>query len=117
MSKLKIKIIADNPMLLKDIYGENNPASELKVKITEGIDLVHERHIVRQGFVDSGVIISFMLTIGAGVATNLLSTWLLDKIKDNKVQIEINGESVITISKDNIEKIIVKNIKESNADR
>jgi len=117
MPELKVKIIADNPMLLKDIFKEDNPAPESKIKITEGIDLVHKYHIVRQGFVDSGVIINFMLTIGAGVATNFLSTWLLDKIKDNKVHIEINGESVITISKDNIEKIIVKTINESNADQ
>lgn len=98
MDKFKIEIQTFSKEILQDLFDEDvQELSEGNKKQIENTD--SELEIIDYSPTESfGMVevVTLMLTMGSGVAVNMTSEWLMDKLKKKKdvIAITVNGKSI-----------------------
>jgi len=87
---LKVKAAPDS---LRDIFGSAEPKEGQSIPIAPGAELVHQHHMIRQGLIESGVIITAIVQITVGVTTKVVADWIGEKLKQ-KGTVQIDGKLV-----------------------
>ena len=96
MTTIRIKIRSDSQELPKLLFDVAAPAPGQSFGIMPGVEVVHERNIVRHGLVESGIVIDLVLKIATGVATKVVADWIADALKARKAKatVQINDKVV-----------------------
>ena len=94
MTSIKIKIRSDSLELPLDLFKVATPAPGQSFGIGPGIEVVHEHHVVRQGLIESGIIIDLLLKVASGVTAKLVSDWIVGALKGRKATVRIGDKEV-----------------------
>jgi hypothetical protein len=92
-TEYEITFITDNPAAVEELTG-NERSGQTEMTIAPGLTL-RANDVRQQAGVDATTIImDFTLKVGVGVASKVISDFLLDLIKRHKGRLKINGEPV-----------------------
>jgi len=90
--EIEIEIDTDDHQLLNDLL--ENPSSPVQPGYQEllsnGATITLKSDVKRRGFNIPPESITLVLSVGTSIATNILSTWLYEKLKGRTLNLHIN---------------------------
>jgi molecular chaperone DnaK (HSP70) len=110
--EIEIEIETSDHQLLNDLL--ENPPSPTEPghqkPLTNGATLALKSHVKRRGINIPPESITLVLTLGTSVATNILSSWLYEKLKGRTLNLHINRKETPVVE-NAIQTIIEETIK------
>jgi hypothetical protein len=114
MKHIRITVKTQSLTILEELFGSESPKDNQKFQIGPDITLIHERHLIRQGVIDSGVVVHFVLQVASGVAAKVIAEWIWGKIKDKKAHVEVNGMELPASSPKALEDVLEPKDKDAD---
>ncbi len=111
--EIEIEIETSDHQLLNDLLEIPSSPTQpgYQKPLTNGATLALKSHVKRRSITIPPELITLVLTLGTSVATNILSSWLYEKLKGRTLNLHINRKET-PIEEKAIETIIEETIKQ-----
>jgi hypothetical protein len=101
--ELKLKMQTEEPSLLVDVFGTEMPAKGTETSLAPGVSIRADHVEVQHGFVGTSIVINCILQAASGIATKVIADLLLDRFRERKAKLSINGKPVPNLTRPALE--------------
>lgn len=93
-SEYNIVFKTSDPSILVNLFGKELPAEGAEISIDPDVTIKVQSVNVQHGLVDTSIIVNFVLQIISGITIKVIGDLLVDRFKDKKAELTINGKKI-----------------------